>query len=219
MAGAMRKMAVYLGLVEDDQYDDDALYSSDSAAGRDRVQDADVTSTTGRTSRYPDSRSDPRGDTLRVTDRDTDDLARRRQGDRYTSERPSQDWRTDTRADTVANEPVGTHPAGSRAKTRPGPKAGADGYKITTLHPRSYNDARRIGEEFRDGVPVIMNLTELDDTDAKRIVDFAAGLVFGLRGSIERVTNKVFMLSPANVQVGADQARAQLEQDGLMSRR
>ncbi len=61
------------------------------------------------------------------------------------------------------------------------------------------------------GNPVIMNLTELDDVDAKRIVDFAAGLVFGLRGSIERVTNKVFMLSPANVQVGVEAAKAQLE--------
>ena len=90
--------------------------------------------------------------------------------------------------------------------------------KITTLHPRSYNDARRIGEEFRSGNPVIMNLTELDDVDAKRIVDFAAGLVFGLRGSIERVTNKVFMLSPANVNVDADEARAQLQKQGLAGR-
>jgi len=90
--------------------------------------------------------------------------------------------------------------------------------KITTLHPRSYNDARRIGEEFRSGNPVIMNLTELDDVDAKRIVDFAAGLVFGLRGSIERVTNKVFMLSPANVNVDADEARAQLQKQGLANK-
>jgi cell division inhibitor SepF len=74
-------------------------------------------------------------------------------------------------------------------------------YRITTLQPRSYNEARQIGEEFRDGTPVIMNLTEMDDVDAKRLVDFAAGLVFGLRGSIEKVTNKVFLLSPHNVEV------------------
>ena len=72
----------------------------------------------------------------------------------------------------------------------------SDLYRITTLHPRTYNDARRIGEEFREGVPVIMNLTDMDDVDAKRLVDFAAGLVFGCRGTIERVTNKVFLLSP-----------------------
>ena len=80
--------------------------------------------------------------------------------------------------------------------------------RITTLHPRTYNEARTIGEHFREGTPVIMNLTEMVDSDAKRLVDFAAGLVFGLHGSIERVTNKVFLLSPANVEVTAeDKAR------------
>jgi cell division inhibitor SepF len=76
--------------------------------------------------------------------------------------------------------------------------------RITTLHPRTYNEARTIGENFRDGVPVIMNLSEMDDSDAKRLVDFAAGLVFATRGTIERVTNKVFLLSPANVSVAAE---------------
>jgi cell division inhibitor SepF len=80
--------------------------------------------------------------------------------------------------------------------------------RITTLHPRTYNEARTIGEHFREGIPVIMNLTEMVDSDAKRLVDFAAGLIFGLHGSIERVTNKVFLLSPANVDVTAeDKAR------------
>lgn len=86
--------------------------------------------------------------------------------------------------------------------------------KITTLHPRSYNDAKRIGEDFRQGIPVIVNLTELGEVDAKRIVDFAAGLTFGLNGRIERVTSKVFLLSPANVDVGVT-ARAQLAEDGF----
>ena len=80
----------------------------------------------------------------------------------------------------------------------------ADVSRIITVHPRTYNEARTIGEHFRDGVPVIMNLTEMDDHDAKRLVDFAAGLIFGLRGSIERVTNKVFLLSPQNVEVTAE---------------
>ena len=80
--------------------------------------------------------------------------------------------------------------------------------RITTLHPRTYNEARSIGEEYREGVPVIMNLTEMDDADAKRLVDFAAGLVFATRGSIERVTNKVFLLSPPNVTVAAEDKQA-----------
>jgi cell division inhibitor SepF len=80
-------------------------------------------------------------------------------------------------------------------------------YKITTLQPSSYNEARQIGEAFREGIPVIMNLTEMADGDAKRLVDFAAGLIFGLRGSIEKVTNKVFLLSPSNVRVSAEDKR------------
>jgi cell division inhibitor SepF len=76
--------------------------------------------------------------------------------------------------------------------------------KITTLHPRTYNEARTVGENFREGIPVIMNLSDMDDNDAKRLVDFAAGLVFATRGSIERVTNKVFLLSPPNVTVAAE---------------
>ena len=77
-------------------------------------------------------------------------------------------------------------------------------HRITTIHPRAYNDAKAIGESFRDSVPVIMNLSDMSDADAKRLVDFAAGLVFGLHGSIERVTSKVFLLSPAGVEVTAD---------------
>jgi cell division inhibitor SepF len=80
----------------------------------------------------------------------------------------------------------------------------ADLRRITTIHPRTYNEAKTIGEAFRDGIPVIMNLSDMDDSDAKRLVDFAAGLVFGLHGAIERVTSKVFLLSPAHVEVTAE---------------
>lgn len=76
--------------------------------------------------------------------------------------------------------------------------------RISTVHPSTYNEARVIGEAFRDGTPVIMNLTGMSETEAKRMVDFSAGLVFGLHGSIERVTNRVFLLSPASVEVATD---------------
>ena len=89
-------------------------------------------------------------------------------------------------------------------------------YQITTLHPTTYSEARTIGEHFRDGVPVIMNLTEMDEADARRLVDFAAGLVFGLRGTIERVTNRVFLLSPANVQVTAED-KAKIAEGGFFN--
>jgi cell division inhibitor SepF len=88
--------------------------------------------------------------------------------------------------------------------------------RITTLHPRAFNDARRIGEEYREGTPVIINLSEMDPSDQKRILDFASGLAFALRGTIERVTNSVFLISPANVDLGAE-ARQQVAQDGFFN--
>jgi cell division inhibitor SepF len=88
-------------------------------------------------------------------------------------------------------------------------------YQITTLHPTSYSEARTIGEHFRDGYPVIMNLTEMDEADAKRLVDFAAGLAFGVRGSMERVTNRVFLLSPPNIQVSAED-KARIAEGGFL---
>lgn len=78
---------------------------------------------------------------------------------------------------------------------------------ITTVHPRSYNDAKTIGEAFREGTPVIMNVSDMGESEAKRLVDFAAGLVFALHGSVERVTAKVFLLTPSFVEV-RDQGHA-----------
>ncbi|AJE86510.1 MULTISPECIES: cell division protein SepF [Streptomyces] len=80
------------------------------------------------------------------------------------------------------------------------------GHRIGTVTPDGFRDARRIGELFRDGVPVIMNLTAMEPADAKRVVDFAAGLTFGLHGSIERVANRVFLLTPAHTQIVSGQA-------------
>lgn len=89
--------------------------------------------------------------------------------------------------------------------------------RITTIHPRTYNEAKTIGESFRDGTPVIMNLTDMGDADAKRLVDFAAGLVFGLHGSIERVTAKVFLLSPSHVEVATEEPEATPAQRGFFN--
>ena len=79
--------------------------------------------------------------------------------------------------------------------------------KITTLRPKDYSEARTIGERFRDGTPVIMDLVSMDNADAKRLVDFAAGLAFALRGSFDKVATKVFLLSPADIDVSPDDRR------------
>jgi cell division inhibitor SepF len=150
MSGSMRKMGVYLGLLEDtDRYDDEHVaYDEYDERGHGRTADSD-------------------------------------------------------RADGGRSAPVSN--ISERRRTGSGPTAVvAELSRITTLHPRTYNEARTIGENFREGVPVIMNLSEMDDADAKRLVDFAAGLVFAVRGTIERVTNKVFLLSPPNVSVAAE---------------
>ncbi len=159
MASAMRKMAVYLGLVEDDHRYQDGYDSFDEYEEYNEQAD-----------RFdgPDGPGDPDGPDGQSADGAYLGASVRQDGARQTT----------------------------------------DLARITTLHPRTYNEARTIGEHFREGIPVIMNLTEMVDSDAKRLVDFAAGLIFGLHGSIERVTNKVFLLSPANVEVAAeDKAR------------
>jgi len=168
MASAMRKMAVYLGLVEDDH-------------------------------RYGDPYTDEYGD--------ADDY-----GD-YITEYADQASATETHAGYAADDGRG------RTDQRPAAEQmhAADLARITTLHPRTYNEARTIGEHFREGTPVIMNLTEMENADAKRLVDFAAGLAFALRGSMDKVTNKVFLLSPPDVDVTAEDRR-RIAEGGLFLR-
>ena len=118
------------------------------------------------------------------------------------AERPTRrEAREARQAATVAN--LDDRRRGAAPTMTPAPRV-AELSRITTLHPRTYNEARTVGENYRDGTPVIMNLSEMDDNDAKRLVDFAAGLIFATRGSIERVTSKVFLLSPPNVSVAAE---------------
>lgn len=81
-------------------------------------------------------------------------------------------------------------------------------YHIITLQPRSYSEARKVGEHYREGNPVIINLDDMEESERKRLVDFASGLVFGLHGRIERISLKVFLLSPANVNVSNEDKTA-----------
>ena len=206
MAGAMRKMAVYLGLVEDDGYDGrgfdpDDEFEPEPEPERDRRRHQ-VAETEPRPERGEEARvahpPAPREPIARSASLPAE------------SPRPARIAPvasiTQERASLEKNAPV----------IMPKVVSEREPYRITTLHPRTYNEARTIGEHFREGTPVIMNLTEMDDTDAKRLVDFAAGLVFGLHGSIERVTQKVFLLSPANVDVTAED-KARIAEGGFFN--
>lgn len=93
----------------------------------------------------------------------------------------------------------------------PAPEAAPTQTQIFTVNPRSYNEVRVIGERYREGNTVLMNLTDMGNDERKRLVDFASGLVFGHRGTIEKVTDKVFLLSPPNVTVSADVKTAAAE--------
>ena len=124
-------------------------------------------------------------------------------GDFETSQHDAVDERPVPARASAVLPPCPTSPS-AVVRPRSTPGVVAELSRITTLHPRNYNEARLVGENYRDGTPVIMNLSEMDDNDAKRLVDFAAGLIFATRGSIERVTNKVFLLSPPNVSVAAE---------------
>ena len=132
--------------------------------------------------------------------------------DDVTQEVPREGERPQPAATTNHPQPVPAAPVPAAATVtelesrRPASPAQrpADLSRIITVTPRTYNEARTIGENFRDGVPVIMNLGEMEGEDAKRLVDFAAGLIFGLHGSIDRITSKVFLLSPPNINVTAE---------------
>lgn len=91
-----------------------------------------------------------------------------------------------------------------RKTSTPKNVAASEMNEILTVHPRQYRDAQLIAESFRDGIPVIINLSQMSDADARRLIDFASGLSQGLYGKIERVTAKVFLLSPSHVVVSGD---------------
>jgi cell division inhibitor SepF len=209
----LRRLKAYFGMVPAEELDD---YATDDYAGDDYRGDYEPAYRAGR-ERVASARPS------RWTDPDDHD-------DRPLAREPikSQDYRDEPaelpptrpapqRRSWAAEPPVrgalAVDPAVeaiTRASAKPLDDPSSDAHplsRITTLHPRSYNEARSIGEHYRDGVPVIMNLTEMEDADAKRLVDFAAGLAFALRGSIDKVTTKVFLISPANVDVTAEERR------------
>ncbi|WP_193070411.1 MULTISPECIES: cell division protein SepF [unclassified Brevibacterium] len=117
-----------------------------------------------------------------------------------TYEEPVDDYVEDEERPSAQVTPI--HPSPIRPVDSPAP--GISMNRIKTIHPRSYNDAMVIGAAFREGIPVIMNLSEMDENNSKRLVDFSAGLIFGLHGSIERVTNRVFLLTPENIEVSGE---------------
>jgi cell division inhibitor SepF len=133
----------------------------------------------------------------------------------YTRESPAVTNRAPQAREAAPSAPAKVADLAERRRPQVVPDV-AEMSRIVTLQPTTYNDARAVGEHYREGTPVIMNLSEMEDADAKRLVDFAAGLIFATRGDIERVTSKVFLLSPHNVSVAAE-AKARIVQGGFFN--
>lgn len=198
--GAMRKAGIWLGLIEDEDdrgygngYEENDEFAEEQQAAPQRARGAQRT--TGRVGRTPSE------------DRPVRQL-NRGSGSVTPLSRETSPRETLTRDNLALAEPATVRPV--PAEEEPA------NYRITTLHPTTYNEARTIGERYRDGTPVIMNLSEMEEADAKRLVDFAAGLIFGTRGSFERVTNRVFLLSPPHVQVTAED-KAKIAEGGFFN--
>lgn len=197
---ALHKLKAYFGMVPADEVDD----YDDEPGYRDRYSDADRDAYDGPSERV--------GARRRVGTRGGYQAEAEAEADGFVEEyrepaaRPRRQWAPEAPVRSVTPvDPPRESVSRLRAVTDTGTQFNLS--KITTLHPRSYSEARTIGEQYRDGTPVIMNLTEMEEADAKRLVDFAAGLAFALRGSIEKVTNRVFLLSPPNVDVAAEDKR------------
>jgi cell division inhibitor SepF len=89
--------------------------------------------------------------------------------------------------------------------------------KVHLVLPRSFNDAQQIADRFKAGVPVILNLQGADNELSKRLIDFSSGLTYALDGGMQRVADKVFLLTPRNVEVSAEERARMLERGGFFN--
>jgi len=88
--------------------------------------------------------------------------------------------------------------------------------EVHIIEPHNFSDAKSMGDKFKEDIPVIINLQEVDQELAKRIIDFASGLAYGLNGGIQRVADRVFLITPYNVEVSAEE-RIRLQERGLFN--
>jgi cell division inhibitor SepF len=160
MAGVWKKTLVYLGLAEEEEYDE---------YGYDDLE--------------PEEAPPPRR--------------------RAATRRPAQ----------AAAPPA---PSGNDAVVRPISGTG-QGPRFHLVQPSSFNDAQEIGDKFREGFSVIMNLQAVDPELSRRLVDFASGLAYGLGGTMQPAAEKVFLITPAGVPVSAEERRRFLEERGFFN--
>lgn len=155
MAGIWRKTLVYLGLAEEDEFDE---YAYEQMEGEEPVQ---------------------------------------------------------PRRSAVRRVPEQEGPARRDSVVRHMPRHGAPRFHL--VHPAAFNDAQEVGDKFREGFSVLMNLQATDPELSRRLVDFASGLAYGLGGSMQPVAERVFLVTPAGIQVSAEERRRILEERGFFN--
>jgi len=102
-------------------------------------------------------------------------------------------------------------PVGGGSRTRNGSSV-----RMHLVIPKSFNDAQQVADRFKDDIPVVLNLQNTDTDLSKRLIDFASGLTYALDGGMQRVADRVFMLTPRNVEISAEE-RAQLIEKGFFN--
>src|SRR6266542_2434860 len=107
-------------------------------------------------------------------------------------------------------------PRGRRSEPAPMPMRAVPSVQVHLVVPRSFNDAQQIADKFKDAIPVILNLQSADPELSKRLIDFTSGLTYALDGGMQRVADKVFLLTPRNVEVSAEE-RARLVERGFFN--
>jgi cell division inhibitor SepF len=188
-ADVWNRTLVYFGIAEeDDDWDEDGYVTEEELEGRYRERPNVRRLAPRRSSRDYDDWTDPSGDDVSATDRTAVMQPERP---------PRQQERPRLRS-------VDSVPAGSSAK-------------VHLVIPRSFNDAQQVADKFKDGIPVILNLQSSDAELSKRLIDFASGLTYALNGGMQRVADKVFLLTPRDVEVSAEERAKIIERGGFFN--
>jgi cell division inhibitor SepF len=163
-----------------------------------------------------------------VTNEELEDDYRRR--DRHNvrrlprQQRESSDWaELDSESVETAVEPSRSSRSTSSSRSSRGRVRSMDaresegGAQVHLVVPRSFNDAQQIADKFKDSIPVILNLQSADNELSKRLIDFASGLTYALDGTMQRVADKVFLLTPRNVQLSAEERARMLDKGSFFN--
>jgi cell division inhibitor SepF len=127
------------------------------------------------------------------------------------------DWTESQADDSSPSRVPATRSSSSRGGGRPQIEAvpNPNSVRVHLVLPRSFNDAQQIADKFKQSIPVILNLQSADTELSKRLIDFASGMTYALNGGMQRVADKVFLLTPRNVEVSAEQRAQLLERGGF----